>query len=505
MKTLILYSFFTLISSVLAAEPLSQGYTAHEWGTFTSVSRSDGRLLDGLYLEEEKLPSFVYDFSSLNLPRMKSSVIEKRPLAGVNIKMETPVIYFYSEKEQRVKVDIGFEGGLINQWYPQSKNPKRTQELKLNGQLVKDIKNWDFKNNYRDKLSWDVNILAPDTALSYTSPQNLETATWVNPRFTDANLLQVGKERERFIFYRGIARFEQDLKVSAQSDRQITLSNQGNQAIPYAMVYEFTQDKKARIWWQGSVGSEQTLKISKDSLDVNQVIHKDFQNALVEAGLYKKEAVSMLETWRHSYFEKPGLRVFWIVPRDFTDKILPIKLQPAPENLERVLVGRTEVLTPEFEQKMAHDFISNENPYPFWYQGTPDRFFIAWQNRVRELIGQSKSKALKKFEFLREISTDKIPYGQFYIHQDKKTQAKSLRMLRSNQTILSYSENAGQIEGQVTYFFSSKKASQAIMLNGFPSLDRKAVFRVIDNQIQGDVKIYDSKGKLIERRALRAS
>ena len=46
--------------------PKTNDYTVHEWGTFTSVSSSDGRLMDGLYLEEEKLPGFVHQFGEKN-------------------------------------------------------------------------------------------------------------------------------------------------------------------------------------------------------------------------------------------------------------------------------------------------------------------------------------------------------------------------------------------------------------------------------------------------------
>ncbi|MEP7336138.1 MAG: hypothetical protein ABI977_00105, partial [Acidobacteriota bacterium] len=61
------------------------------------------------------------------------------------------------------------------------------------------------------------------------------------------------------------------------------------------------------------------------------------------------EATAMVKTWRDSWFEE-GLRVFYIVPRKTTDAILPITITPAPTELARVLVGRTEIITPEMEQ-----------------------------------------------------------------------------------------------------------------------------------------------------------
>ena len=51
----------------------------------------------------------------------------------------------------------------------------------------------------------------------------------------------------------------------------------------------------------------------------------------------------MLNTWDKSYFGKPGIKIFWIVPRSFTDDILPISFSQPIASLERVMVGRTEI------------------------------------------------------------------------------------------------------------------------------------------------------------------
>ena len=37
--------------------------------------------------------------------------------------METPVIYFYSDREQTVNVRVRFPHGLITEWYPQGRIP----------------------------------------------------------------------------------------------------------------------------------------------------------------------------------------------------------------------------------------------------------------------------------------------------------------------------------------------------------------------------------------------
>ncbi len=69
-------------------------------------------------------------------------------------------------------------------------------------------------------------------------------------------------------------------------------------------------------------------------------------------GLTIDESRSLVNTWERSYFQAPGLRVLYIVPRIETDRILPLSVTPAPAELVRVLVGRVEVLT-ESEEKAA--------------------------------------------------------------------------------------------------------------------------------------------------------
>lgn len=101
-------------------------YTLHEWGTFTTVSGSDGGLLPGLQREEEGLPAFVHSHAGMeNLGDVSGNpdgtVSIKgwiRPLKNVTVKMETPVIYFYTKEPFQAKVAVGFSGGSISQWYP---------------------------------------------------------------------------------------------------------------------------------------------------------------------------------------------------------------------------------------------------------------------------------------------------------------------------------------------------------------------------------------------------
>ena len=100
-------------------------FIVHEWGTFTSVSGSDGRLLPGMEREEEFLPTFVHSLAGV-WPATKGW---SRPVANVTIKMETPVIYFYSDVARSVTVDVAFRGGSISQWYPERSSGEKMSAI----------------------------------------------------------------------------------------------------------------------------------------------------------------------------------------------------------------------------------------------------------------------------------------------------------------------------------------------------------------------------------------
>ena len=59
----------------------------------------------------------------------------------------------------------------------------------------------------------------------------------------------------------------------------------------------------------------------------------------------------MIQTWADSWFDEDGTRVLYLVPRAFTDSVLPLTLQPAPAQLARVFVGRAELIPAELERR----------------------------------------------------------------------------------------------------------------------------------------------------------
>src|ERR1043166_3741141 len=102
---------------VLIAAP-SHKLVVHEWGTLTSIAGEDGLALEWHPLVgTNDLPGFVHDDTAGGL---RHAACAKCDLTG-KIRMETPVIYFYPDREMNVSVRVDFPHGKITEWYPSAR------------------------------------------------------------------------------------------------------------------------------------------------------------------------------------------------------------------------------------------------------------------------------------------------------------------------------------------------------------------------------------------------
>jgi hypothetical protein len=344
-----------LIGSLCLAAALARGVpalTVHEWGTFTTLFSSAGVPLTGMYIDASRLPDFVRGLPYFNYDSATGWPSVSK-LRNVTVKMETPVLYFYSAKAQDVSVKVGFNGGTISQWYPE----------RAGGEANPSASSVDFADKpYPGSISWKAKVLAPETVLPYTAPVAATTAEWRAPRNTAANLLQGEKgEIEKFLFYRGIGNFTSAVSLKFDADGKMIVTNNSGDAISYLQIYDRPGPSgymggNAVIWWEGPLAPHQRMALAKpagysgiDPLGAMSHLHA----AMVAAGLKDDEAHALIDTWYNGYFTESGLKAFWILPRRQIDAILPLEIKPAPDSLERVIVGRSEILPPAFEAELV--------------------------------------------------------------------------------------------------------------------------------------------------------
>jgi hypothetical protein len=304
------------LTPLLAAQG---GLTVHEWGTFTSVADESGEAVRWVSLRPPAdLPCFVYHLGAQCVK-----------CAASRVRMETPVIYFYAPRALTASVHVDLPSGVVSEWYPAA--------------AVSPSSGITYGNS--GKIEWKGVEVTPGAAPLL--PKTAEPSHYYAARETDAAPLRVGAQDEKLLFYRGIADFDVPVAPRFLPDGKLELRNAGPEVIPFALVLE---NRGGRIGFRLVRNWTGKLLLDPPELTAGaETVHEELAGALREAGLFPKEAAAMIETWRDSWFEE-GMRIFYLVPRAKVDVVLPIRIEPKPQALERVFVGRVEVLSPAMRQ-----------------------------------------------------------------------------------------------------------------------------------------------------------
>ena len=101
-------ALFGGVTTMAAPIPAKTGLVVHEWGTFSSFSGSDG-IAAKFYPTGNDLPMFVYSTTRFT----KGS-------NGGMVSLETPVLYFYTDKPINATVRAEFPTGTMTEWFPQA-------------------------------------------------------------------------------------------------------------------------------------------------------------------------------------------------------------------------------------------------------------------------------------------------------------------------------------------------------------------------------------------------
>jgi hypothetical protein len=369
MKRILLLIASTIGLAVQAAEPL----VVHEWGTITSRHASDGTALGRLNRIEqwEVLPPFVHRYEPEATQGNPPEQLGKSPLTpgrpDVNMRLETPVIYFYPPGEtgfdQPFDVSVRFRGGILNEFFPPATAGVEVDTQRIAKKMSAGvIQQWDGKllDNYvLGSLSWKSVRLA-----AFFSPPETDNSIWLAPRAVgSAGIRAASGETERYLFYRGVAHLDALLQTE-KTDAGLVLKAPKHlhwlpgpsMTLARVWVVDIRQGGAAAVHEQKGVllsknapstvvGTAPAFKESSYSKDHLLNLRASMKEALIDAGLFNDEAEAMLSTWKRGYFETPGLRVFYVVPPEWTDYFLPLTVS-LPNRMTRVLVGRIDIVQP---------------------------------------------------------------------------------------------------------------------------------------------------------------
>jgi hypothetical protein len=310
----------------------------------------------------EELPKFVYDVSKPSgrkpgvvLPSFvsfgKTGILSRQ-------RMETPVIYFYSDEARKVDVEVNFPEGRITEWYPQLAPPNASGTRPA--------------NILRSSMKWGGVEILPGNGADEARffPKDETGSHYYAARETDASGLRVqgangATEYEKFLFYRGVGQFEAPLRVTHWGDHadNIRLENRGSEKLGGFFIYAVRGNKAAMVQapsLDAKVMHDVEFPFDKIARPVEEVradLANQLRNALVSEGLYPREAAAMVKTWDDSWFGEQGTRVLYTLSQTWSDKVLPLKIAPAPKEIKRVFVGRAELITPAQEWALLKEVV----------------------------------------------------------------------------------------------------------------------------------------------------
>jgi hypothetical protein len=311
----------------------------HEWGTITTIHDSAGKPQTGLNRIDvsEVLPDFVHRYEPEHTRHDPTKAFAKSPLVpgrpDVTMRLETPVIYFHppagAKYEKPFDVEVQFRGGILNEFYPAAEANVRVDNSRIADKIQAGALrgySFDVLNNYVvSSLKWQ-GVRIHDTVVAPLT----DNPVWIAPREVQAGSVFIpdAGEGERYIFYRGVAHLDALLqtKVSAGQVRLsapplLTWLDAPAATLPGVWLADIRVDGVVAFREHGPL----TITREKPGAELGRVkrfgagdytaegakqLRASLKRALLRQGLYSDEAEAMLNTWKVSYFEKPGLRVF---------------------------------------------------------------------------------------------------------------------------------------------------------------------------------------------------
>jgi hypothetical protein len=360
----------------------------HEWGTFTSLQDEDGKAIGGINADDEPAPEFVHRIADVLVqgPGATPPILLKgapRCHPDATMRLETPVVYFYpprgADLPLTVDIEVQFPGGWLSEYYP---------EADVEAPGVKGaIEFGPITDKTTGRLVWDDLKVGVEGAGPETDAE-----VWLAPRRVPAAMVEAkGGERERFLFYRGLGRVDSPLSVSRDEsgDRLVLTENfpnggpgVGNVAVSHLWLVHIREDRSCafrelpgfRASCDGKAEAVTTTDaefaesdFSSENIDA---LNASMREALVQDGLFPAEAKALLETWKASYFESAGLRLFYLLPRAWIDRALPLEAS-VDADVVRTMVGRVEIVT-RVERRLLEEIAAGPASDAKWMQTSPE-------------------------------------------------------------------------------------------------------------------------------------
>jgi hypothetical protein len=405
----------TFASAILTVAVASAGQAAadpsslviHEWGTFTSFQDRQGATISGINVDDEPVPRFVHRlkdfpiFTTRSSPAMWSQGAP-RCHSDVTLRLETPVLYFYPQAgfplDRSFDVRATFAGGWLTEFFPFAATD--------NSGFPKTL-----EHSTRGSVRWTGLRLSRSAAVEL--PETTEHV-WLAPRNVNSAVVINGDkaEAEKYLFYRGVGHLDAPIVIRNEAG-SVTVSLRDQEtlkAVPRMWIVHVSAD--GRLAYRSIPAGQQrsitaALPVASDAAPSElAALRRELKAALTTDGLYDDEAEAMLATWKLSYFDSEGMRVFFMLPRAWTDDRLPLWTS-VPANITRAMLGRVELVSPHQQEALRRLHELPEEAFhlnPLYYEDQSVLKHVqagtASHSQLYRIIGREVPEALRLYESL---------------------------------------------------------------------------------------------------------
>ncbi|MHC5038313.1 MAG: hypothetical protein ACYTHM_13440 [Planctomycetota bacterium] len=326
----------------------STGLIVHEWGVFTVYNDLEYANA-GRKAEWASLPGFFY------------RQFPKQRLRWLPAAWDKPIIYFHTQRNMALKVEVGFPKGAPVVWWPAAVSP-------ADNRTDRDRQPVRRRSPFR-KLTWEVRLgdqfplhgkrgteeafrkvgvfpMPEDCWLTKTRAvkeaalvSTFGTALGSGPPWELSRL-----ETERFIYYDGLVPAPDFLRCLAAGNQKAVLKN----AADFPLQDLFLVDRGAK---DGTIGfaSVQEIPPGKEIEVPLEKVPADawprrgveaLSTALQRTGLFLSEIDALIAVWQRGFFYAEGLTAIYRLPRRVYDEMLPLTVTPKPSQVIRVGLAR---------------------------------------------------------------------------------------------------------------------------------------------------------------------
>jgi hypothetical protein len=341
MRLLFLLPLLSPLAPVAAEPEATKGLVVHEWGVFrvhedAETANADARA------EWDDLPRFMYgQVSGRDLP-VNWGALEIR---------RRPIVFFHAPKAMSLRMKIDFPGGMPGVWWPGTRSPAALGNR---------------RPPVGTALDWELFLKEPPPGRrpQHNELREVSRGHWVE-RMRDVKTDEVFSvfgdgpidiDHEKFVFYDGVFPQGKWVRVTVEKDR-VALFNRVPFPVHDVTVIDRRGEGPVRVARLPRLEANAEMK----ALEFASIDRKAFIAAatetltrqLVEAGLYKDEASSMLAACGKDLLETDGVTVFYRVPQTEYERRLPMTLTPRPESVVRVGLVHHSHCEPDFADRVC--------------------------------------------------------------------------------------------------------------------------------------------------------